>query len=513
MPYNRRNFAQSLLLTTSLLTACAGRSIDAQLPATSTLPDMPAGEVAQLTAEAAQPVDDAQASTLTIFTAWLLNSNGETAVFLGDGSSPVNVQSVDVVQIGGAEYVRIVTSGIPSYTQILDEAMLTALTTRPRAEEDFRTGAPLAELGQTITFGQDIGFVGINCATGQGGGYWPPGGDCPVDQERTVVLPVEPQPATQVCYGSTDTIGLWVNGTAIFSWGGVQSYQDDAEWHLIEPVVGSLDLDMCSGQAINGNYHHRVYSACLADALDDDGTGHSPIYGFAADGYPIYGPWEADQTLATSCWKTRDYDTGDSDTGCGEMGERDCLLVDPYDISQGTTSADEVGPHTDEIVVSLSGNEFVAVSGTFFQDYYYDSTCSTEGDAALDAHNGHSDDVRGYHYHVTVVERANGTLAPVFPFTFGPEFYGELRQGALSACVPDATALAPVSPAPLPIEAQPDPAAEDNGNANQGNTARDNDNDRGGGGNNGGGNPPPPGGGGPGGGNPPPRGGPGPGAP
>src|SRR5437870_44644 len=29
----------------------------------------------------------------------------------------------------------------------------------------------------------------------------------------------------------------------------------------------------------------------LLEKLIDDGSGHSPLIGFALDGYPVYGPW------------------------------------------------------------------------------------------------------------------------------------------------------------------------------------------------------------------------------
>ena len=31
----------------------------------------------------------------------------------------------------------------------------------------------------------------------------------------------------------------------------------------------------------------------------------SPLHGFSLDGYPIYGPYQADLTLAVSCWQVR----------------------------------------------------------------------------------------------------------------------------------------------------------------------------------------------------------------
>ena len=54
--------------------------------------------------------------------------------------------------------------------------------------------------------------------------------------------------------------------------------------------------------------------------------------GFMTD--TMYGPYQAANVLATSCWKPRDYSSG-SATGCGD-GARSCQLIDPYDYTKGT---------------------------------------------------------------------------------------------------------------------------------------------------------------------------------
>ena len=66
--------------------------------------------------------------------------------------------------------------------------------------------------------------------------------------------------------------------------------------------------------------------------LNDDGSAHSPVHGFANDGYPIYGPYQDADTLAVSCWVERDY--SDPIVGC-EGGDRTCILNDPWDYTQG----------------------------------------------------------------------------------------------------------------------------------------------------------------------------------
>ncbi|MEO1272519.1 MAG: hypothetical protein AAFX99_30860, partial [Myxococcota bacterium] len=96
-----------------------------------------------------------------------------------------------------------------------------------------------------------------------------------------------------------------------------------------------------------------------------------------------------------------------------------------FDITQGTTPADNPGPNTSEIVATLSGTMLEASSGYYFEDYYYDPDCTAQGGAFLDEHNGHDHDGLGYHYHTT----------DTFPFNIGPTFAGRLRSNALTTCV------------------------------------------------------------------------------
>ncbi len=163
----------------------------------------------------------------------------------------------------------------------------------------------------------------------------------------------------------------------------------------------------------------------MADQLDDDGTGHSPIHGFAYDGFPIFGPYQAADTLAVSCWAARNYSS--SETGCSG-GERTCLLTDPFDYTQGTTSTSYEGPLLNSTVTSQSGNAIYVTSGSYFEDFYYNSSCYAQGGVYLDSHNGHDHDGIGYHYHLTM----DSDGVPTFPYAVGPKYYGCLPSSSQS---------------------------------------------------------------------------------
>lgn len=367
-----------------------------------------------------------------ILTSWLVNTNNATSpIFSG---VEVNVQSVYSKTVSGVDYVCITASDIPDYEHTVTESDISWLNSRPKAAADFVNGVVQAVVGQVVKFGENIGYASSGCSANQDGyGFWPPGPACPTDQSKDLCFPATPTPATAVCETGLNDMGAWVNGVAAFNWQDGFSYNNQGVWENDAFHFERYDLDICPGHSATGNYHHHSDPSCLGEELGDTGTGHSPVYGFAADGYAIYGPWHADGVLAQSCWVARDYSAA-SPTGCGVDGERSCLLVDQMDISQGTTPASFAGPHTDATVTSLSGNSFIATSGYYFQDYYYDAVCTAQGGAALDEHNGHDHDGLGYHYHTTRTLNADLTFSEAFPYMAGPTYAGTLPAESFAMC-------------------------------------------------------------------------------
>jgi hypothetical protein len=63
-------------------------------------------------------------------------------------------------------------------------------------------------------------------------------------------------------------------------------------------------LDRCCGHPSPGfEYHYHKYPVCVKSPWADDGTAHSPLIGFAFDGFPIYGPYETPGELAKDSTK------------------------------------------------------------------------------------------------------------------------------------------------------------------------------------------------------------------
>jgi hypothetical protein len=58
-------------------------------------------------------------------------------------------------------------------------------------------------------------------------------------------------------------------------------------------------MDRCCGHPSPDNrYHYHKYPVCVKSPFVDEGDEHSPLIGWAFDGYPIYGPYESKGLMA-----------------------------------------------------------------------------------------------------------------------------------------------------------------------------------------------------------------------
>ena len=83
-------------------------------------------------------------------------------------------------------------------------------------------------------------------------------------------------------------IGVATNGVIFFN-PFDHIFETDATWRL----------DRCCGHpSPNQQYHYHKYPVCVKTPWSDEGQSHSSVIGFAFDGFPVYGPYEAKGLLA-----------------------------------------------------------------------------------------------------------------------------------------------------------------------------------------------------------------------
>ena len=116
------------------------------------------------------------------------------------------------------------------------------------------------------------------------------------EQDHTWYIPLEPKESpshVSMTAGNANRalnggpIGIAVNGVVFFN-------PFDAD------VVEALwRLDRCCGHPGPGyEYHYHKYPVCVKTPWFDDAQEHSPLIGFALDGFPVYGPYESAGLMA-----------------------------------------------------------------------------------------------------------------------------------------------------------------------------------------------------------------------
>ncbi len=200
-------------------------------------------------------------------------------------------------------------------------------------------------------------------------------------------------------------IGVWKNGVSLYNaWDG-HSYNNLNIWDQNAFHYEASSFDTCLGHPDQGGeYHHHVNPKCLYN--DADSTRHSPIIGWAFDGFPIYGAYG--------------YANPNGSGGIKRMASSYKLRTnmvnrDTLPDSNSALSPSDYGPP-----VSPS-----YPLGSYLQDYVYDS-----GSGDLDSHNGRfcvTPEYPGgiYAYFVTI----DASLTPVYPYTLGLTYYGTVPTG------------------------------------------------------------------------------------
>jgi hypothetical protein len=261
------------------------------------------------------------------------------------------------------------------------------------------------------------------------------------DQDAIYKLPLIPIENTGTPTETTPgNIGVFINGVSLFDYRDGVAWNNDTmnlcggpgnppcpggpfatqNWNrdAIPAEMGGFDCN--KAHPAMGNYHHHqnpsafnldlIVVSNICDTYPADGLyvidteSHSPLIGFAYDGFPIYGAYGFANTDGTG--------------GIVKMNSS-------YELPGATTRVN--GP-------DMGGTYF---EGYFREDYSYVS--HTE-DYYLDEHNGrfaitpeYPEGV--YAYYATVDENHNST----YPYAVGPTFYGNVVAENVNVIIEETT--------------------------------------------------------------------------
>ena len=202
--------------------------------------------------------------------------------------------------------------------------------------------------------------------------------------------------------------GVWTNGVAMFNPKDAMSYNNQGIWNQNAIVVEGPGFDSCLGHPNQGgNYHHHLNPKCLYN--DRDSSRHSPIIGFAFDGYPIYGAYGYAGANGPGAIKSM----------------RSSFRA--RSISTRTTRPDGT---------ALTAAQYgPAVSAARPLGYYIEDFEYVAGRGDLDEHNGRfcvtpEYPLGTYAYFVTI----NAFYEGAYPYTPGPTYYGVVPAGPPGPC-------------------------------------------------------------------------------
>lgn len=265
------------------------------------------------------------------------------------------------------------------------------------------------------------------------------------DNHNIYKIPLNPVQNTGTPVSTTmGTIGVFINGVSLFDCRDGVSYKNstgtnaggplggagDGVWNRDAIVAERAGFDCAKGHPAGTNYHHHqnpsafnldlnvVSTVCnlyVADGLYViDSVHHSPLLGFAYDGFPIYGAYA--------------YKNADGTGGIVRMKSSYHLRS----ITTRTTYADG------STVTAGPPVNTTYPLGYYREDYEYIPTSVSTPDY-LDAHNGRfcvtPEYPAGiYCYFATVDQNWNSA----YPYVVGPNFYGT-RVVSLVTSVPGGT--------------------------------------------------------------------------
>ena len=284
-------------------------------------------------------------------------------------------------------------------------------------------------------------------------------------QNKIFRIPLNPVQGTGNVATTGGNIGVFKNGVALFD------YRDGVAWNnTTGALCGGPGNPMCTGTTVwnrdaipaeragfdcakahpaMGNYHHHQNPSAfnldltvlsnVCSTYPSDGlyvinpSQHSPLLGFAYDGFPIYGAYAYTNT-----------------DGTGAITR----MKSSYQLKNQTTRTN--GPVVNQVVGTQT-----FFNGYFREDYEY---VAHPGDPTyLDSHNGRfcitPEYPAGIYCYFTTVD-ANHNSA--YPYAVGPTFYGNITVSTVTTVPSGTTTLATnvIENSDFTVTIAPNPATE-----------------------------------------------------
>jgi hypothetical protein len=158
-------------------------------------------------------------------------------------------------------------------------------------------------------------------------------------------LPLAPTPGDLTSYNVPQSFGIAVNGVPFDPFAAEWYQRDRNSGWQIEATGGGLDLGLDDSNAHvqpTGAYHYHGIPTGLIGVLD--GSAHSPLVGWAADGFPIYvryGYRQADDPGSGIVDLTSSYRVRQGTRGSGPGGAFDGTYVEDYEYIDGMGDLDQ----------------------------------------------------------------------------------------------------------------------------------------------------------------------------
>jgi hypothetical protein len=214
------------------------------------------------------------------------------------------------------------------------------------AQADSSTKNSVAGSTVSITVEGDYRIIRANGLPDHAPGQFPNRGNPNriAAQNYNFRVPLHPQTNTQPTRLGMYPFGVAVNGV-VFDPGAAEWWNGDRNWQY-EPMGGAINLGVDQNNAHvqpGGAYHYHAIPVGLMNKLTG-GKSKMALVGWAADGFPIYGPWSFSDAKSTNSalkkMKSSYRVKSGARTG-GPGGNYDGSFVADYEFVNGAGDLDE----------------------------------------------------------------------------------------------------------------------------------------------------------------------------